>query len=75
MGKLTSIDECAVKCKGKASMFSFNERESGRCFCETSAINGECNQKDMQGYHLYNYQGNVSFLCVTVIIKYHIREK
>ena len=53
---IPSVDECAAKCKEKASMFIF--KVGGACACETSAINGECDQTDLQGFNLYKYQGN-----------------
>ena len=65
METLESIDDCSNKCKGNASMFIST---GTHCICETSAIKGECDQIDLNYWDLYKYQGNISFLCVKVII-------
>ena len=64
-GKLSSIDDCALKCKGEASMFAFGtndflenrcNEEGCSCYCETSATEeGTCEKVDHNGYRLYKY--------------------
>ena len=64
-GKLQSVDACASKCKGEASMFIFGTEDFGdstcntdgcNCYCETSATEqGMCDMIDHNGYRLYRY--------------------
>ena len=64
-GKLQSVDACASKCKGEASMFIFGTEDFGdsvcvgggcNCYCETSATEqGTCDIIDHTAYRLYKY--------------------
>jgi hypothetical protein len=64
-GKLPSVDDCASKCEGVASMFAFGTNDFGTdrcndegcsCYCETSATEeGTCEREDHNGYRLYKY--------------------
>ena len=74
-GGVLSLIECANGCSMmKASMFIFGTNDFGenkcneggkkgcRCYCETSAKAGECNQKDNNGYRLYKFVGKGNYL-------------
>ena len=74
-GDVLSLIECANGCSMmKSSMFIFGTNDFGekkcneggkkgcRCYCETSAKAGECNQKDHNGYRLYKFVGKGNYL-------------
>ena len=67
-GALSTLVECAEKCKGRSSMFAFGVEVPGssssrcnsdgcQCLCETSAsTDGTCSQAGHIGYRLYKYR-------------------
>ena len=65
LGGLTSIDQCAIACKDRASMFAFGTnafgdnrcwRDGCKCLCETAAHNdGTCDISEHMGYNLYRF--------------------
>ena len=74
IGRQQSIENCASKCKGKASMFIFGTKDYGKdercfdngceCYCEISATpQGTCDIVHHKGYRLYKYNtGNYHIL-------------
>jgi len=68
LGKLSTIDECALRCHSPsvgANYFAYGTNDFGQngcangkcnCKCETiSYIGGRCNLKSNKGYRLYRY--------------------
>ena len=69
VGRYFTVEGCASKCEGLASMFIFGtnkftsnkffhrcSRNKCKCYCETSAKDdGTCNVKGHRGFILYKY--------------------
>ena len=65
MGMISTLEECATKCKTEASMFAYgtNDFDMKRCYdnkckciCErTATADGKCKTKAHNGYRLYRY--------------------
>ena len=65
VGGFESIDQCAIACKDRASMFIFGTnafgddrcyRDGCKCICETAANDdGTCDIKEHMGYNLYRF--------------------
>lgn len=64
--QISSIDECADVCYGKAELFAFGTNDFGSdhcdnngcyCLCETaSGYDATCEQVDHVGYRLFKYK-------------------
>ena len=80
--QISSIDECADACYGKAELFAFGTNDFGSdhcdnngcyCLCETaSGYDATCDQVDHVGYRLFKYKDlgfefHVSFLLTEYI--------
>ena len=81
-GKQSDVSECAGKCKGSASMFTFGTNDYGTarcdnsgcdCYCMKAASNtGSCDQHFHSGYRLYGYNSKGKyFCCIRVEYKMH----
>ena len=65
MGMMSTIGECARKCKTISSMFAYGTNDFGlercydqkcKCVCEpTASADGTCKTKNHNGYRLYRY--------------------
>ena len=63
------VSECAGKCKGIASMFTFGTNDYGTprcgnsgcdCYCMLDATStGSCDQNNHAGYRLYRYNSTI----------------
>ena len=72
-GGMDSIDQCAMTCSRRSSMFIFGTNDFGndrcfsdgcKCVCETAAKDeGTCDTVDHNGFRLYRFVTSSKYKC------------